>query len=158
MNWLVILTMIARLGEQKKLPLKRKKQWKTQSRRQHPQSSSNDPGASSFLPTPVKNLPNSLSTGQHHYFRGYEGRPQSYPVRKGSCHACRVFSHWRHEFTRRSNTSDHQKMATLTQHSSRVHNKNPYSSNNKNNLKKTGPLKVENMKDKYDYVSGKKYR
>ena len=46
-------------------------------------------------------------------------------------------------------------MATLTQHSSRVHKKNPSSSNNKNNPKKTGPLKVENLKDKYDYVSDK---
>ena len=55
----------------------------------------------------------------------------------------------------RSKTSDYWKVATLTQHSSRVHDKNPSSSNNKKNLKKIGPLKVENMKDKYVYVSGK---
>ena len=55
----------------------------------------------------------------------------------------------------RSKISDYQKVATLTQHSSRVHNNNTNSSNNKNNLKKTVPLKVENVKDKYDYVSRK---
>ena len=47
-----------------KAALEKKKQWKT----------------SGFLPTAVKSLPNPLSTGQHHNFRGYEGRPQSYPV------------------------------------------------------------------------------
>ena len=54
-----------------------------------------------------------------------------------------------------SKTSDYQTVATLTQHSSRVRNKNPNSSNIKNNLKKTELVKIENMKDKYDYVSGK---
>ena len=74
-----------------------KKQWKFQSKRPHPQPSGNDSGTGSFLPTVVKSLPNPLSTGQHHNFRGYEGRPQSYPVQKGSCHACGVFGHWRRE-------------------------------------------------------------
>ena len=55
----------------------------------------------------------------------------------------------------RSKTSDYQKVATLTQHSSRVHNKDLSSNNNRNNLKKTVPLKIDKMKDKYDYVSGK---
>ena len=55
----------------------------------------------------------------------------------------------------RSKTSDYQKVATLTQHSSRVHSKDLNSNNNKNNLKKTGSLKIDKMKEKYDYVSGK---
>ena len=55
----------------------------------------------------------------------------------------------------RYKTCDYQKVATLTQHSPRVHNKNPNNNNNKNILKKTGTLKAENMKDKYDYIIGK---
>ena len=80
-----------------KAALEKKKQWKFQSKRPHPQPSGNDSGTSGFLPTAVKSLPNPLSTGQRHNFHGYEERPQSYPVRKGSCHACGVFGHWRHE-------------------------------------------------------------
>ena len=95
MNWLVIPTMIARLGEQKKLPLKNAVENPVEETT--PTVFWQAPGTSDFLPSPAKSLSNPLSTGQHHNFRGYEGRPQSYPVRKGSCHACGVFSHWRHE-------------------------------------------------------------
>ena len=66
-----------------KAALEKKKQWKSQPRRPHPQPSGNDSGTSGFLPTVVKSLPNPLSTGQHHNFRGCKGRPQSYPARKG---------------------------------------------------------------------------
>ena len=85
MNWPVILMMNARLEEQKKASLEKKKQWKFQSKSPHPQPSGNDSETSGFLPAAVKSLPNPLSTGQRHNFPGYEGRPQFYPVRKGSC-------------------------------------------------------------------------
>ena len=80
-----------------KAALEKKKQWKFQSKRAHPQRSGNDSGTSGFLPTVVDSLPNPLSTGQRHNFRGYEGKPHSYAARKGSCHACGAFGHWRHE-------------------------------------------------------------
>ena len=137
-----------------KAALEKKKQWKTQSTRPHPQSSGNDPGTSGFLPTAVKacqtlyqrvNITIFVATREDHNLTQYEkgaAMPVGYSVTGGTS-------------VSRSKTSDYQKVATLTQHSSRVHNKNPNSNNNKNNLKKTGPLKVENMKDKYDYVIGK---
>ena len=98
MNWPVIPTMIARLEEEKKLSLERKHNGSS-SRRDHTHSLlvMHYSGTSGFLPTAVKSLPNPLSTGQRHNFRGYEERPQSYPVRKGNCHDCGVFGHWRHE-------------------------------------------------------------
>ena len=97
MNWLVTPATIRKIRRAEKSALEKKKQWKTRSRRPHPQSAGNDPGTSGFLPIAVKSLPNPLPTGQRHNFRANEGIPQFYPVRKGSCHACGVFGHWRHE-------------------------------------------------------------
>ena len=58
-----------------KAALEKKKQWKTQSRRPHPQSSGNNPGTSGYLPIADKSVPNPSPMGQRHNFRGYVGRP-----------------------------------------------------------------------------------
>ena len=153
MNWLVIQTMIARLGEQKKLPLTRKNNGEP-SRGDHTHSL-----LAMILELVViclllikvcqtryerVNVTIFVATKEDHNLTQYE---------KG------VATPMAHSFTggtsvSRSKTSFCQKVASI-QHSSRVHNKNPNSSNNKSNLKKTEPVKIENMKDKYDYVSGK---
>ena len=123
--------------------------------RPHSQSSGNDPGTSGYLPIiMLVSLPSPLSTGQRHNSCGYKGRPQSYPVQKGSFHACRAFGHWRQECKSIQNVrlpkggylypafllSPQQKFQQQQQ---------------QKNLEKTEPVKIENMKDKYDYVSGK---
>ena len=155
MNWPVIPTIIARLEEQKKLPLRRRNSGSS-SRRDHTHSL-----LVMILELAVfclllskacqtlyqqVNVTIFVTRKEDHNLTQYEkgvATPVEYLVTGGAS-------------VSRSKTSDYRKVATLTQHSSRAHNKNPSSSNNKNNLKKIGPLKVGNMKDKYDYdVSGK---
>ena len=77
-----------------------------------------------------------MATREDHNLTKYEKRvatPVGYLVTRGTS-------------VSRSKTSNYQKVVTLTQHSSRVHNKNPSSNNIKDNLKKTGPLKIDKMK------------
>ena len=79
-----------------------------------------------------------MATREHHNLTQYEkgvATPVGYLVTRGTS-------------VSRSKTSDYEKVVTLTQHPSRVHNKNPSSNNIKNNLKKTGPLKIDKVKDK----------